>query len=177
MKVRDSGMPDEIYWESLFDVPLVLERLGIDDSLSDVAELGCGYGTFSIPIAQAIRGTLYAFDVEADMLERTRQRGGNLRIVCRERDVMESGFGVRVDAALLFNILHCERPLQLLQHAADAAHTVFVIHWRYGETPRGPDLSIRPQPEQIVAWAAEVGLTASSVIDLPPWHYGLRLTR
>jgi hypothetical protein len=30
MKIRDSGMPEEAYWESLFDVPLVLARLGID---------------------------------------------------------------------------------------------------------------------------------------------------
>ena len=29
MKIRDSGMPDEAYWESLFDVPLILARLDI----------------------------------------------------------------------------------------------------------------------------------------------------
>ena len=29
MKLRDSGMPDEDYWETLFDVTLVLDRLGI----------------------------------------------------------------------------------------------------------------------------------------------------
>jgi SAM-dependent methyltransferase len=177
MKVRDSGMPEETYWESLFDVPLILERLGIDESLNDVAELGCGYGTFSIPIARAISGTLYTFDVDPAMLARTRYRAGDLQITCQERDVMEAGFGVDVDAVLLFNILHCEQPIRLLRHAADAANIVFVIHWRYGETPRGPDLSIRPRPEQIVAWATEVGLHSGPVIDLPPWHFGLRLTR
>ena len=26
-------------------------------------------------------------------------------------------------------------------------------------------------------WAAEAGLRAGQVIDLPPWHYGLRLTK
>jgi hypothetical protein len=53
-----------------------------------------------------------------------------------------------------------------------------VIHWRYGETPRGPDLNIRPRPEQIINWASEVGLApVGDAIDLPPWHYGLRLSR
>jgi SAM-dependent methyltransferase len=168
-------MPDEAYWETLFDVPLVLDRLGIGQ-YHDVAELGCGYGTFSIPIAEAIAGTLYTFDVEPEMIARTKERAGRLRIVCEKRDVVETGFGVQVDAALLFNILHTEQPVKLLRHAAAAAPNVLAIHWRYGETPRGPNLDIRPRPEQIIAWADEAGLRpVGEVIDLPPWHYGLRL--
>ena len=80
MKIRDSGMPDESYWESLFDVPLILSRLGIN-RFHDVAELGCGYGTFSVPISQAIRGTLYTFDVDPQMIARTQSRDQRSR--CR----------------------------------------------------------------------------------------------
>jgi SAM-dependent methyltransferase len=176
MKIRDSGMPDETYWESLFDVPLILSRLGID-RFHDVAELGCGYGTFTIPIAEAIGGTLYTFDVEPEMIARTKERAAGLPIVCEQRDVLESGFGVQVDAALLFNILHCDQPIKLLAQAAEAAPNVLVIHWRYGDTPRGPSLEIRPRPEQIIEWAAEADLEPlGDVIDLPPWHYGLRFS-
>jgi SAM-dependent methyltransferase len=177
MKIRDSGMPAEQYWETLFDVPLILERLGIDESLNDVVELGCGYGTFTIPIARVIHGTLTTFDVDREMIERTRHRAGDLRIVCQKRDVMEAGFGIQADAALLFNILHGASPVELLRHAAVAAPKVLVIHWKYGDTPRGPNLDIRPRPEQIVSWAAEAGLQAGQVIDLPPWHYGMVLQR
>jgi SAM-dependent methyltransferase len=179
MRIRDSGMPDEAYWESLFDVPLILDRLGVG-RFADVAELGCGYGTFSIPVARRIGGTLYTFDVDPEMLARTRQRAGGLPIVCEERDVMEGGFGVRVDAVLLFNILHCEEPVRLLRHAAAALRPggeVLVIHWRCDlETPRGPSLAIRPRPEQISSWAEETGVLAQAreTIELPPWHYGLR---
>ncbi len=180
MKVRDSGMPDEPYWESLFDVPLILKRLDIG-RFHDVAELGCGYGTFTVPIAKAIRGTVYTFDVEPEMLARTRARATGLRVVCQRRDVLESGFGVIVDAVLLFNILHGEEPVVLLRHAANALRPggeVLVIHWRHGETPRGPSLEIRPTPEQIAEWATLAGLEpAGEVLDLPPWHYGLRLRR
>jgi SAM-dependent methyltransferase len=176
-KIRDSGMPAEAYWESLFDVPLILDRLRVSE-YNNVAELGCGYGTFSIPVADAIAGTLYTFDVDSAMIARTRQRRAGRRIVCEERDVMSDGFGVSADAALLFNILHCEEPQKLLRHAAESAPDVLVIHWRYGDTPRGPDLSIRPRPEQIIDWAEEVGLRAATgVIDLPPWHFGLRFSR
>ena len=178
MKIRDSEMPDESYWESLFDVPLVLSRLGIGQ-FHDVAELGCGYGTFSVPIARAISGTLYTFDVDPAMLTRTAERATGFPMVCEHRDVMETGFGVQVDAVLLFNILHGERPVDLLRHAANAIREhgqVLVIHWRHGETPRGPSLDIRPRPEQVVAWASEADLQPlGDVIDLPPWHYGIRL--
>ena len=173
-------MPEEAYWESLFDVPLILERLGIA-RFHDVAELGCGYGTFSIPVAKAIRGTLYTFDIDPVMVARTKGRAGSLPMVCQQRDVMESGFGVEVDAVLLFNILHCEQPVRLLRHAAHAIRpggAVLVIHWRHDiATPRGPSAEIRPSPQQIAEWASEAGLAASEVIDLPPWHYGLPLTR
>lgn len=180
MKVRDSGMPDEAYWETLFDVPLVLSRLGIS-RFHDVAEFGCGYGTFTVPIARAVRGTIYTFDVDPAMLARTPQRSAGLRVVCKKRDVMEAGFGLKADAVLLFNILHCENPVALLRHAGEALKVggeVLVIHWRYGETPRGPSLRIRPKPEQIVEWAGEAGLQlAGEITDLPPWHFGLALRK
>jgi SAM-dependent methyltransferase len=183
MKLRDSGMPDEAYWETLFDVPLVLARLGIDDTLGDVVELGCGYGTFSIPIARTIRGTLHTFDVDPAMVARTIERGAELparKLVCQLRDVMADGFGVTgADAALVFNLLHCDEPVALLHHAVDAVCPgghVLVIHWRYVDTPRGPSLDIRPRPEQIAAWAQQTGrlVAEGDAIDLPPWHYGWR---
>lgn len=189
MKLRDSGMPGEEYWESLFDVPTIIARMTINESLADVAELGCGYGTFSLPIARAISGTLLAYDIDASMIARTRKRAaeaGLKNIVLKQRDVAEAGFGLpngSVDAALLFNILHCEQPIRLLSQAADLVHPqgkVLVIHWRYDpETPRGPTLEIRPKPEQIMHWAEKTGRLCpeGGCLDLPPWHYGLRLSR
>jgi SAM-dependent methyltransferase len=126
-----------------------------------------------------------SFDVDPAMVERTRQRAAELphgKLVCRVRDVMRDGFGVRgVDAALVFNLLHCEDPVALLEKAADAIRPgghVLVIHWRYGDTPRGPGLNIRPRQEQIAAWAHQTGrlIPEGDAIDLPPWHYGWRYT-
>jgi hypothetical protein len=71
----------------------------------------------------------------------------------------------------------------LLAEAARVVHpggAVLVIHWRCDPaTPRGPSIEIRPKTEQIAGWARETGLLGAegSVIDLPPWHYGLRLRR
>jgi SAM-dependent methyltransferase len=189
MKLRESGMPDEAFWETLFDVELILDRLEIDRRVHDVVELGCGYGTFTLPVARRVTGQLHTFDIAADMVARTRERAKVEKItnaVCELRDVFLAGFGVPAqsqDACLLFNILHGEEPLRLLKEAARVVRSggfVHVIHWRHDPAkPRGPNLEIRPHPEQIANWAAQTGLLfpVGSTLNLPPWHYGLRLVK
>lgn len=185
MKLRDSGMPEESYWETLFDVPLVLDRLKVRPDVRDAIEVGCGYGTFSLPIARRIKGTLRAFDIDPAMVDRTSERAsseGISNLQADLRDVVKEGFGVEEesqDAVFLFNILHCEEPVALLLESSRKLHSsgrCLVIHWRYDPgTPRGPDLSIRPKPEQIVDWAKEAGLVPQQIepINLPPWHFGM----
>jgi SAM-dependent methyltransferase len=189
MKLRESGMPEEAYWETLFDVGLILDRLGVDAGVRKVIEMGCGYGTFTIPVARRISDTVTTFDIDEAMIGRTRQRAaaaGAWNVLYAVRDVFADGFGGGAggkDACLLFNILHCEEPVRLLAEAARVVRpggAVLVVHWRCDPaTPRGPSLGIRPRPEQITEWAEETGLleTEGPVIDLPPWHYGLRLRR
>ena len=49
MRVRESGMPPQDYWDSFFDVDRILDELLLDSSRRDVLEFGCGYGTFTLP--------------------------------------------------------------------------------------------------------------------------------
>ncbi len=37
----------------------------------------------------------------------------------------------------------------------------------------------RARPEQIIDWAKQVGLvtTPDAILDLPPWHHGIRFCR
>jgi SAM-dependent methyltransferase len=184
MKTRESGMPGETVWERFFDAPAILGRLGLLAEARGVVEFGCGYGTFTIPAAHLVHGTVYAFDIEPEMVELVRakaQQAGLANIVCEVRDFVEQGTGLAdgtADYAMLFNILHAEQPVVLLREA----HRVLrpsgicaVIHWIYdASTPRGPDLSIRPRPEQCAAWLREAGFeTPSGILSLPPYHYGL----
>ncbi|MBI2434949.1 MAG: class I SAM-dependent methyltransferase [Candidatus Hydrogenedentes bacterium] len=189
MKLRESGMPEEAYWETLFDVETILDRLGIDGLLKDVVELGCGYGTFTLPVARRIQGAITTTDIDLEMVARTAQRAtaaGLKNVACRVADVLTEGFGVRSesqDGCLLFNILHGEEPVRLLAEGAKTVRpggAVLVIHWRYDPTtPRGPSMDIRPEPEDILGWAQETGLlrASSEILDLPPWHYGIRFVR
>jgi hypothetical protein len=52
MKVSVSGMPEEAYWNSLFDIPLIVKWLNVDTRIEPIVEIGCGYGTFTVPVAK-----------------------------------------------------------------------------------------------------------------------------
>lgn len=189
MKVRDSGMPEQEYWESLFDIPLILERMRVGSVPGDLVEFGCGYGTFTIPAARLVAGTDHAFDLEAEMIDATRDRarsadGANIRTV--QRDFVAEGIGLEsatISYVMLFNILHHDSPREILDEAfriLAPGGLAGIIHWRYDSaTPRGPAMEIRPRPEQLLANAEATGFHSieAKVIDLPPWHYGLLLEK
>ncbi len=71
MKVSDSGMPDEAYWNSLFDIPAIVGWLDPERIESPIVEFGCGYGTFTVPVAQKAKYPLSTFDIEPECIKRT----------------------------------------------------------------------------------------------------------
>lgn len=185
MKVRDSGMPDEAMWADFFDPEAILRIFGIDTGVADLVEFGCGYGTFTISAAGMVSGTVYALDIEPELIDLIKskccQAGiGNVRAVLRDFVTRGSGLADNsMDAALLFNILHHDEPVTLMLEAwrvLKPGGTLAVIHWNYDPTtPRGPAIEIRPRPEQCIAWGQQAGFLfeEGGRHDLPPYHYGL----
>lgn len=94
MKTRESGMPDEPVWAGFFDPDAVLRLLGLHSACQHVVDVGCGYGTFALPAARIVPGTVYAFDIKPAMVQRTAARAaaeGLGNVVARRRDVMVAG--------------------------------------------------------------------------------------
>ena len=59
MKIRESGMPDEALWASFFDCEAAVAKLlGAAAGHGNVIEFGCGYGSFTVPVAAAPPGWL-----------------------------------------------------------------------------------------------------------------------
>ena len=189
MKTRESGMPDEQMWASFFDPSGIAERLGLSGCEGDVVEFGCGYGTFTVAAAKMVKGMVYALDIDSSSVQATRikvEAEGlhNVRVV--ERDFIEDGTGLpdgSVRYAMLFNILHCENPVALLEEAHRVlvpGGSVGIIHWNYdASTPRGPSMEIRPTCGECIAWALSAGFRSGEygVIDFPPYHFGLLMRK
>ncbi len=187
MKIRESGMPKEEQWTSFFSPVKILEMFGLSKGVFDVADFGCGYGTFTLPAASMIKGKIYAFDIEPGMIKEVEQKAKKLKInnvVPVLRDFISEGSGLgdlSVDFVMLFNILHVENPVDLLKEAyriLKQGGKIGIIHWIYdASTPRGPPMEIRPKPEQCRHWAESAGFIFEQKFDLKPYHYALLLSK
>ncbi len=184
MKVRDSGMPNEKTWNSFFDVDLILKELFIHSQIENLVEIGCGYGTFTLPAAQQLKGKLYAFDIELDMIDCVNKKilkNQIPNIILEQRDVLKHTIGLNdssVDYVMLFNLLHHDAPNDFFiecHRILQQKGRIGIIHWRCDiATPRGPEMSIRPTPNQIVNWidTNQFAIEREPFIILP-FHYGL----
>jgi ubiquinone/menaquinone biosynthesis C-methylase UbiE len=188
LKVRDSGMPAEDMWASFFNIDLILCELQINSDINDIVEIGCGYGTFTIPAAKNISGKLYAYDIEEEMLDIVNQKLNNesiRNVILEHRDILTQTTGLAdhsVDYVMLFNILHHESPSDFINEVYRILTTkgkVGIIHWRSDiDTPRGPHLNIRPKPDQILQWIdkQKFSLLKAPVV-IEPYHFGLILSK
>lgn len=182
-------MPEEKIWDSFFDQASILAKIQLTSECKDVVEFGCGYGTFTIPAASIISGNVHALDIDQKMIYSTQEAASSSKLTnvkCILRDFVKDGTGLpenSVDYAMVFNILHYEQPVKLLDEAFRVLRNdsiVGIIHWNYDpKTPRGPDMKIRPKPEQCRHWAEEAGfkMIGDGIIDLPPYHYGMALRK
>jgi len=59
-------MPDEQLWETFFQPEDILRKMGVSKKVEDAADFGSGYGTFTLPAAKIVSGTVYGIDLEPD---------------------------------------------------------------------------------------------------------------
>jgi ubiquinone/menaquinone biosynthesis C-methylase UbiE len=187
MKGRESGMPNESDWDSFFNPTCIVDKLQC--ARGDVVEFGCGYGTFTIPVARSTTGRVIALDIEPDMVAETVRKAdaaGLSNVVGIVRDFQSDGSGLpdsQAKRAMLFNILHIENPFGLLREAYRVLAPrgeVGIIHWRSDlRTPRGPSLAIRPTADQCRAWGEQVGFefVRYERLNCCCWHWGLVMVR
>ncbi len=181
-------MPDERYWNTLFDIPLIMDWLELESVGGPVVEVGCGYGTFTVPVAARIARHLYAFDIEQSMIAAAGsnvRRAGLSNVTLIQRDVLSDGTGLDAESAsmvLLFNILHFNERRILLEEAARVlapGGMVAIIHWRKDIlTPRGPENRSRPDTQQILDSTFGLDLVyEGNSRTLEPYHWGMKLMK
>lgn len=179
MKVRESGMPDRDYWESLIDHCGLLTEMALLDAGS-VFEVGVGYGSFLDCFGARVR--LAGIDIESDMVAATRRRLSDHHqdIAIQQGDFLHddlTDLAGRFEVCLLMNILHHQHPSELIQLAKRLllpGGRLGVCHWRDDiETPRGPPKAMRvglAQARELVSAAGLVVLQAEHSLA-SPYHY------
>ena len=186
MKYRESGMPPEKIWNTFFSPIDVLKKMDITQMTGMVMDIGCGYGTFLLPIAELSRSRVIGIDIDPEMIEICRnkitaQNAAKIELIQGDISSDDTPLEIQkykgeIDYIALFNMLHCEEPARLFKHVYELLKKggkAGVIHWVYDRTPRGPSMDIRPEPQIIMEWAGKAGFVLKRQVELPPFHYGL----
>ena len=147
------------------DTFLVMSFMPIDP-YERVADIGCGPGYFSIPLAKhLVHGKLYALDIDDEMLDALRLRVeeaklGNVEVLkCGATDFPVEAESL--DGVLLAFVTHqSEDRIDFLEAVRDllrARGWCVVLEWYRKATESGPPLERRIDPGELEALAGETG--------------------
>mgnify|MGYP001339546413 CR=1 FL=1 len=190
-----TGKPDEITTEAFIqrllspDRARRLDTFGIltfsEISFRDVvADIGCGPGFFTIPLAKNLRsGKLYALDLDDQMLDACRDRVdevrmGNVEVLkCGEYEFpIEPG---SLNGVFLGFVIQAsaDKPkfLNAVRELLKPRGWCTVLEWYRKETEGGPSLERRLDPEELRAMAQEAGLEYRSRRELNNDQYMMTL--
>ena len=150
-----------------------------------IADIGCGPGYFSIPLAKyAFDGKIYAVDVQQKMLdaleEHTREvRLSNVSLVLSKESKIPIDDD-SIDGAILVNSLHeSSKPADLLKETIRLLRKgswAAIIDWRKEKMEVGPPVAARLARETAVKFAEAAGFRVQSVYDLNEWEYIILLS-
>ncbi len=160
---------------------LVLAGLNLREG-ETFLDVGCGSGYFSLPAARLVgpTGHVYAVDISLEMLMRVGRRiyaEGVVNVetvLSRETNIpLPDGCA---DAALLANVLHeaDDRPalLREIHRLVRPGGRLLVVDWRKAETPAGPPVEDRLEPEVAEAEAVAAGWRLRGPVEAGPYHWG-----
>ncbi len=149
-----------------------------------VADLGCGPGFFTIPLAKTVGegGKVYAVDSSAVMLDylrtnikRSRLAEGIVQI--GQSDVSKTSIPPRsVNFVIFANILHDVEPgpfLGEVRRISKENARIVDIDWKDVDNGFGPPRGMRLSKERARDILSTNGLTVRGEIDPGPYHYGL----
>lgn len=188
MQLKESDMPKEGEWKRYFPhQKTTLRTLGLKRRMI-FTDLGCGFGTFTIPAAEIVgpRGTVYAVDLDPLMIDRVLAKSRskklkNVRTIVGDITSLESIVSLprhRVDFVLLSNVIHgTKNKVALLKSVSTTILSkngrIAVLNWNLAKTPRGPPMKMRSTPDQIISYLKRAGYVVPQVVRVLPFHYAV----
>ena len=149
-----------------------------------VADLGCGPGFFTLPLAKfLINGKVYALDTSDEMIEACQSRldqarMGNVEVLkCSEYEFPVSP--ASIDGLFIAFVVHHpsdrERFLAAAKEMLKPGGWCFILEWHKRETESGPPQQARITPDELRQIAQNSGFKFQSSRDLNDEHYMMTL--
>ncbi|MCI0799518.1 MAG: class I SAM-dependent methyltransferase [Chloroflexi bacterium] len=164
--------------------PLVIMSFCPINIHDTVADIGCGPGFFTLPLAKVlVNGKLYALDIDDEMLAACREkitqaRMGNVEILkCGEFEFpLEPA---SVDGAFLAFVVQASpdkpRFLREIRELIRPRGWCTVLEWYRKETEYGPPLERRIEPDELVKVAETAGFRPRGWRDINGDNYMMTL--
>lgn len=155
----------------------VIQAMALEPSAS-VADIGAGTGYFAVRLARALKGKVWAVDIEPNMIAFMQQRAereklGNLYAVLGATD--DPLLPKPVDVVLIVNTYHHfgDRPayLQKLKHYLKAGARVFNVDFVKADLPMGPPSEMKLARQTVIDEFQAAGFTATKQHDILPHQY------
>jgi len=179
-------------WAHVFDDPerdawqkphQVIEALALKPD-AVVADLGAGTGYFSVRLARMVpKGTVYAVDVEPDMVKYLGQRAAREKLgnmVAVRAAPGDARLPAKADLVLLVDVYHHigerERYFRQLADSLAPGGRLAVIDFRL-DSKRGPPKDARIAPERVKAELAAAGYALAAQHAFLPDQYFLVFAR
>lgn len=134
----------------LFQPHKIIESFGVVEG-ETVADLGAGNGFFTIPLAEKTKTSVYAVDIEPEMLELLKLRSmeanlNNIQFVVSDLEEISLN-DHSVDKAIISLVLHevpnLTKALTEVKRILRSGGQLFIIEWEAVEMEMGPPLHER----------------------------------
>ena len=149
-----------------------------------VADIGCGPGYFTLPLAKfLVRGSLYAMDLDEEMITACRERVNQARMgnveVLKSEEFEFPLEQASLDGAFLAFVVQASsdkvRFLQAVRGLIQPRGWCTVLEWYRKETANGPPLERRSDPDELRKLATQAGFRYRGHRDLNGEQYMMTL--
>lgn len=158
----------------------ILERFGLGSG-HHIADLGCGYGYFSLRAAEmaGTQGKIDAVDIDKERLEFLENAAAERQVAAQISTHLAVGDNIPlpdayVEAALIANVLHeLHKPGAYLNEARrilKEGGQLWIVEWQKKETPMGPPLAERKSEAEWESILSEAGFTTVWTEKIEPAH-------
>ena len=166
----------------LFGQAKAIRSLGITAGMV-IADIGCGTGFFTVPLARLAgeKGKVFAVDISAEMLGDVRQRARekNLRnvkaVLSRENKIPLPAR--TIDYCLLSSVVHEMENTALffkeLKRLLKDKGRIGIIEWKKVSSPLGPPLKERISTAAMKRMLVRNGFRPARTLVLGKYNYGI----
>ncbi|MDP2211818.1 MAG: class I SAM-dependent methyltransferase [Candidatus Aquicultor sp.] len=167
--------------KEVFPVDAIVDALeGIDEGAA-VADLGCGTGYLSIPLAKHLegKGDVYAVDISEEMLKVLGERAegaANLKLMKSEENSIPLPNGL-IDTSFMLAVYHelddPEKFLMEVRRFSKPVHKIVIVDWNQTEGEMGPPLNERVSEEDIITFFRNRGYGVMKRFSPSPYVFGV----